>query len=79
MKASDLKHLYRNELAKSCFVQDAAYFVSKDLAKRTISEYILKDRTYEIARNPKFDEYQRRLVTMVCMFFLTREQNRERV
>ena len=73
MKASNLKHLYRSELA------NAAYFVSKDLAKRTISEYILKDRAYEIARNPKFDEYQRRLATMVCMFFITREQNRERV
>ena len=30
---------------------DAAYSDSKNLAKRTISDKVLKDRTYEIARN----------------------------
>ena len=39
----NLKHLYRNELDKACFTHDAAYFVSKDLAKRTISDKILKE------------------------------------
>ena len=31
-----LKHLYRNELDKTCFAHDAACSDSKDLAKRTI-------------------------------------------
>ena len=35
------------------------YIDSKDLAKRTISDKILKDAGYEIARNPNYDGYQR--------------------
>ena len=49
----NLKH----ELDKACFTHDAAYSDSKDLAKRTISNKILKDRTYEIAGNHKYEEY----------------------
>ena len=41
----------------ACFAQDAAYFDSKDLGKRTISDKILKDRSYEIARNCGYDGY----------------------
>ena len=51
------KHLYRNELDKTCFAQDAAYCDSKDLAKSSISGKTLKDRAYEIARNCKYDGY----------------------
>ena len=40
-----LKHFYINELDRACFSHNAAYFDSKDLAKRTISDKILKDRT----------------------------------
>ena len=43
-EAGNLKHFYRNELDKTCFAQNAAYSDSKDLAKRTISDKILKDR-----------------------------------
>ena len=43
-ETGNLKHLYRNELDKACFAHDAAYSDSKDLAKRTISDKILKDR-----------------------------------
>ena len=47
-ETGSLKHLYRNEL-EGCFADDAAYSDSKDLAKTTISDEILKDRAYEIA------------------------------
>ena len=47
-KAGYLKHLYRNELDKSCFAHDAAYSDSKDLGKITISNKILKDKAEEI-------------------------------
>ena len=33
-EAGNLKYLYRNELGKTCFANDAAYSDSKDLAKR---------------------------------------------
>ena len=45
-ETDNLKHLYRNELDKVCFNRDAAYSDSKDLAKRAISDKILKDRGY---------------------------------
>ena len=63
-----LKHLYRNELDKACFVHDAAYSDSKDLAKRTISDKILKYRAHEIARNRKYDGYQIALASIVYNF-----------
>ena len=50
-ETGNLKHLCRNELPKAFFAHDSAYSDSKDLAKRTISDKILKDRIYEIARN----------------------------
>ena len=56
-ETGNLKHLYRNKLDKACFVHDAAYFDSKDLSKRTISDNILKHRAYEIAGSCKYDGY----------------------
>ena len=42
---------------------------TKDLIRSTVSDKSLKDRAYEIARNPKYDEYQRVLASMVYKFF----------
>ena len=56
-ETGNLKHLYRYELDKACFAHNAAYFDSKDLAKITISDNILKDRACEIARNRGYDGY----------------------
>ena len=40
----------------------------KDL-KRTASDKILRDKAFNIAKNPKYDGYQRGLVSMVYEFF----------
>ena len=64
-ETGNLKHFCRNELDKACFAHDAAHYNSKDLAKRTISDKILKYRAYEIARSCKYDGYQRALASMV--------------
>ena len=37
-ETGNLNHIYKNELDKTCFVHDAAYSDSKDLAKRTVSD-----------------------------------------
>ena len=44
-------------------------FCSKELTKRNISDKILEDRAYEIARNCKYDGYQRALASMVYTYF----------
>ena len=67
-ETGNLKHLYRNELDIACFAHDAAYSDSKDLAKRTISDKILKDRAFEIAKNCNYIIYQRALASMVYRF-----------
>ena len=54
---------------KACFSHDAAYSESKNLAKRTILDKILKDRGYEIARSCGYDGYQRALASMIFKFF----------
>ena len=41
-ETGSLKNLCGNELDKACFAHDAAYSNSKDLAKKTISDKILK-------------------------------------
>ena len=68
-ETGNLKHIYKNELDKAYFVHDATYSDSKDLAKRTISDKIFRDRAYEIATNPKYDGYQRELTSIVYKFF----------
>ena len=68
-ETGNLKHVHRNELDKACFAHDAAYSDSKNLAKRTISDKILKNRAYEIPRNCNYDRYQRALASMVYKFF----------
>ena len=69
------KHWYRNKLDKACFAHDAAYLDSKDLAKKTISGKILKDRSYEIARNGKYYGYQRALASMVYKFLIRKHDH----
>ena len=46
-----------------------AYGDFKDLARRTASDKILRDKAFHIAKNPKYDGYQRGLVSMVYKFF----------
>ena len=67
-ETGSLRHLYRNELEKVCSAHNAASSENKDLAKRPISEKILKDRSYEIARNPGYDGYQSALGSMMYKF-----------
>ena len=63
-------------IKQSLFAHDAAYSDSKDLAKRTVSDKILKDRPYEIARNPKYNGNQRALANMVYKL-LDKKQNQK--
>ena len=47
-----------------------AYGKFTDLAKRTQSDKVLRDKAFEIASNPKYDRYQRRSNSMVYNFFV---------
>ena len=68
-KTGDTKYIYRNELDKAYFQHDMAYGDFKDLARRTAADKILKDKTFNIAKNPKYDGYQRGLASVVYKYF----------
>ena len=46
-----------------------AYGKSKDLTRRTESDRVLRDKTFKLASDPKYDGYQRGLASMVFKFF----------
>ena len=41
----------------------------KDLQRITFSDKILRDKAFNIAKNPKYDGYQTGLASMICKFF----------
>ena len=61
--------IYGNELDKACFQHDMAYGESKDLAKRTHSDKVLRDKKFKIASDPKDHGYQTELASMVYKLF----------
>ena len=46
-----------------------AYGDFKYLARRTASDKLLRDEAFNIAKNPKYDGYQRGIASMVYTFF----------
>ena len=68
-KTGDTKYIYKIELDKACFQHDMAYPDFKDLTKRTAANKFLRDKTFNIAKDPKYDGYQRGLTSMVYNFF----------
>ena len=46
-----------------------AYGDFKDLARRTASDKVLRDKAFNITKNPKYDGYHRGLASMVYIFF----------
>ena len=69
MRTGNIYFIEKNELDKACFQQDMAYGKSKDLAKRTQSDKVLRDKAFKFASGPKCDSYQRGLASMVYKFF----------
>ena len=68
-ETGDTNYIYKNELDKACFTHDATYSDSKDLTKRTAADKVLRNRAFNIAKDPKYDGYQRGLASMVYKFF----------
>ena len=61
IETGDTNYKYKNELDKAYFQHDMVYGNFKDLARRTASDKVLRDKTFNIAKNPKHDGYQRGL------------------
>ena len=63
-------YIYKNELDKACFQHDMAYGDFKDLARRTASDKVLRDKAFNITKNPKYDGYQRGLALWFINFLI---------
>ena len=68
-ETGDRSYIHKNELDKNCFKYDMAYEDFKDLARRTASDKVLRDKAFNIAKNSKYDRYQRGLASMVYKCF----------
>ena len=53
----DSRYADQNELDKACFQHDMAYGKFKYSTRRTAFDKILPDKAFNIAKNPKNDEY----------------------
>ena len=61
--------IYQNELDKARFPHDMVYGDFKELPRRTTSDEILLDKAFNIAKNSRYDGYQRGLASMLYNFF----------
>ena len=68
-ETGDTSYIYKNELDKACFQHDMAHGDFKDLKRRPFSDKVLRDKAFNIAKNPKYDGHQRGLASMVYKFF----------
>ena len=68
-ETGETSYIYKNEFHKACFQHDMTYGDFKDLARRADSDKVLRDKAFNIAKNPKYDGYQRGLASMVYTFF----------
>ena len=68
-ETGDSRCIYENELDKACFQHDMTYGDFKDLNRRTISGKILRDKAFNIVKNPKYDKYQRDFASIVYKVF----------
>ena len=67
-QTGDSRYIYKNELGKACFQHDIAYGDFKDLKRKTAAD-VLRDKAFNIAKNSKYDGYQRGVASMVYKFF----------
>ena len=62
------KYIYKKELDKACVQHDMAYGDFKDLTRRTASDKILRDKAFNIVKNPTHYGYQRGACFYFSMF-----------
>ena len=62
-------YVCKNELDKACFQHDMTYGDFKNLARRTASDKVLRHKSFNMAKNPKYDGYQMGLISLVYKIF----------
>ena len=52
-ETGDSRYIYQNKLDKACFQLDMAYGGFRDLNRRTFSDKVLRDKSFNIAKRSK--------------------------
>ena len=65
----DWRYIYQNKLDKACCRHDMDYGDFKDLSRITASDKVLRDKAFNIAKNPKYDEHKRALAS-ICYWVI---------
>ena len=68
-ETGDSLYIYQNEPDKASFQHDMARGDLKYLTKKTASVKLLRDKKFDIAKNPKYYRYQKILASMIHKFF----------
>ena len=68
-ETGDSKYIYKKELDKTCFQHDMGYGDFKNLTRRTAADKVLRDKAFNIAKDSKYDGYQRGPALMVYKCF----------
>ena len=79
LKKQDIQDILIHELDKASFHHDLAYRDFKDLYRRTSADKILRDKAFNIAKDPKSDGYQRGLASVVYKFFDKKKLKNENI
>ena len=64
------QYIYEKKLDKACLQHDTAYGYFKDLIRRTVSDKILRNEAFNIAKNPKYDRYPHELASVIYKCFI---------
>ena len=68
-ETEDSRYIYQNELHQACFQDDMVNGDFKDQPRRTASDKVLRDKAFDIAKNPKYDGCKQRLALMAYKCF----------
>ena len=70
LKEQEIQDVFTDKkLDKTCFQHDMAYGDFINLVRRRASDKVLRDKAFSIAKNPRYDGYQRGLASMIYKFF----------
>ena len=69
-ETEDSRYIHRNELDKPCFQHDMAYGEFKELARRTASDNVLRDQSFNIAKNPNMMDIKEVLLLWFIHFLI---------
>ena len=54
-ETGDSRYIYQKALDKACFQHDMACGDFKDLSRRTVLDQVLRDKAFNITKNPQYD------------------------